>query len=109
MKIRKCKNCGVLMTPENAYHRIAMNMDGKKKILFVRPLCKECSREKERQSYTPKYGRRRGGKRVMLTNVTVDESTAVQIRKIASSEFMGNMAYACRELLLEALKTRGLK
>ena len=109
MKIRKCKKCDVPMTTDNSYYRVAMNMDGKKKILFLRSLCKECSREKEREAYTPKYGRRTGEKRVMLTNVTVDENTAVKIRKIASSEFMNNLAYACRELLLEALKGRGVK
>ena len=85
-KIRKCKNCGIVMTTETAYYRIDMNMDGKKKVIFVRSLCKECARKKARETYTPKYGRHSGEKRVMLTNVTVDESTALQIRTIASSE-----------------------
>ena len=108
-KIRKCKKCDVPMTTDNAYHRIDMNIDGKRKIVYVRSLCKECARKKEREAYIPKYGRRSGEKRVMLTNITVDESTALQIRKIASSEYMGNLSYACRELLLEALKERGVK
>ena len=108
-KIRKCKECDVLMTTVNSYYRVTMGVDGKKKAILVRSLCKECAKKKEREAYTPKYGRRTGEKRVMLTNVTVDENTAVQIRKIASAEFMNNLAYTCRELLLEALKARVLK